>query len=49
MPSLVGLVAGSEDWCRQEVATIVIASEFWEAAIQGALCLPCDVGLMLMV
>lgn len=48
MPSLVDPVTGSEEWCQQEVAIVVIASGFWEA-IQRTRCLPCDVGLMLMV
>lgn len=48
MPSLVGLAAGSEGRCQQEAAILVMASEVCEA-MGGARCLPCDVGLMLMV
>lgn len=47
MPSLAGLGAGLDEWCQQEAAIVVIASEVWKA-IGCARCLrlPCDVGLM---
>ena len=48
VPSLVGLVAGPEDWSQQEAVIVVIPARFW-GTIGKARCLPCDVGLMLEV
>lgn len=46
MPPLAGLEAGSEEWCQQEAAIVVIASEVWKAIGCARCLLPCDVGLM---
>lgn len=44
----MGPVAGSKEWCQQGAVIVVTASES-EKAIGIVRCLPCDVGLMLMV